>query len=128
MTDEMPNNIPHNGLRPRIERLESDHSELKKEVKTISEKVEAIDRRAADTESQLARVVSHIESESMAARSDISRLEIRLLGPIDNPDGGHIGKLSTEVTQLKVWFRAIAVTGSILMFGFLAYEFITHLK
>lgn len=108
-------------LAPRVEKLET-------KVDNLETKVEGIDRRAESTETQLARIVSHIESESLAARSDIVRLEKRLLGPEDAEYGGKIGHLAKKVYSMEIWFRAIIGAAAILTVAFAIYEFFLRVK
>lgn len=108
-------------LVPRVEKLET-------KVDILEIKVNDIDHRSAETETQLGRVMSHIESESGATRSDLARLENRLLGAEDSEYGGKIGHVARKVYHMEIWFRGIIVASGIIIFLFAVYEFLLKVK
>lgn len=118
---------PKEPLAPRVEKLEEHVGKLETEVEDQDKRMDAITGRVGDTETQVGRIGSHLESESALARKDIGRIEHRLFGDEDDEYGGRLGQMAKKFHRMEVWFLAVIAAGVILSFLFETYQFLRGL-
>lgn len=71
-------------------------------VEELEAEVEELKNRLKDLETQMGRIVSHVESETKLMRGDVRRVEIRLFGEKeDDVYGGRIGQLTKNQYRLE---------------------------
>lgn len=100
---------------------------LDEKVEKVKDDVVKLDRRVGDLETQLSRLISHVESEVGLARNDLARIEKKLFGEEDVEFGGKVGFLTRDINSMKIWFKAVISAAGIIVFLFGVYEFATKI-
>ena len=103
-------------------------------VDRIEDKVDKVEARVSKVETQQEvikdqhnRIMSHIESESIAARDDIGKIDKQLFGDRTSRYSGMLGEMLQEFHQIKTWFMAVIAATSIIGFVIAVYYFYSAL-
>lgn len=140
------NDGPGDDLAKRVDKVEAKVEILEQKVNGVEKTLVVHEMKIEDHRLQIARIMSHIESEVGLARDDIKRTEesVKKIGQAtsdqikalsvtlfdDGKDeyGGRIGQINKRQHRFEVFFGAVIASAAILGFVFGAYYFITSVN
>lgn len=99
----------------KVEKLET-------KIDVLDTKVATLDSRITVVEAQVARLTSHVESEVGLARSDLARIEERLVGKEDTRYSGRLGEINKDLDSFKLKFAYGAGFVGALLFALEMYR------